>query len=165
MLYSASDNALRIVFSNSSHEHSAKLATCQTFKKRKRRIVGARLAGGSVTETATLLGVSRAAISKVMMAYTNHGKTGESNSGRKPKISETDRRTLQRVLSNNQRTTAIKVTAELNIYLEDPVSTKTFRRELHKSYLHGRAATTKPLITKNNAKMRKHGVMIVKPGL
>jgi biotin operon repressor len=31
------------------------------------QIVGARLAGASVTKTATLLGVSRAAVSKVMM--------------------------------------------------------------------------------------------------
>jgi hypothetical protein len=36
-------------------------------------IVGARLAGASVTKTATL-GVSRAAVSKVMLAYKNHGK-------------------------------------------------------------------------------------------
>jgi len=34
-----------------------------------------RLAGASVTETATLLGVSRAAVSKVVTAYTDHGKT------------------------------------------------------------------------------------------
>jgi predicted transcriptional regulator len=37
--------------------------------------VGVRLAGASVTTAATLLGVSRAAVSKVMTAYTNHGKT------------------------------------------------------------------------------------------
>jgi predicted transcriptional regulator len=34
-----------------------------------------RLAGASVIKTATLLGVSRAAVSKVMSTYTNHGKT------------------------------------------------------------------------------------------
>jgi transposase len=58
------------------------------------RIVGARLAGASVTATAILLRVSRAVISKVLMAYTNHRKAAERNSGRKPKLSEKDRCTL-----------------------------------------------------------------------
>jgi predicted transcriptional regulator len=39
------------------------------------QIVGAHLAGAFVTETATLLGVSKATVSEVMSAYTNHGKT------------------------------------------------------------------------------------------
>ena len=38
-------------------------------------IVGACLAGASVTKMATLLGVSRAAVSKVMMVYTHNGRT------------------------------------------------------------------------------------------
>jgi hypothetical protein len=46
------------------------------------------------------------------------------------------------------------VTAELNINLKGPVST-TVHRELHKSNIHDRAATTKPLITENNANGRK----------
>jgi predicted transcriptional regulator len=38
-------------------------------------IVGVCLAGASVIQTATLLGVSRATVSEVMSAaYTNHGK-------------------------------------------------------------------------------------------
>jgi len=37
------------------------------------QIVCVRLAGAFVTKTATLLGVSSAAVSKVMTAYTNHG--------------------------------------------------------------------------------------------
>jgi hypothetical protein len=37
------------------------------------QITGARSAGASVTKTA-LLGVSKARVSKVMSAYTNHGK-------------------------------------------------------------------------------------------
>jgi predicted transcriptional regulator len=68
-------------------------------------IVGARLAAAFVTATATLLGVSRAAVSRVMMAYTNHGKTAERNSGRKPKLSERDRRTLKRELRATKVTT------------------------------------------------------------
>jgi hypothetical protein len=33
------------------------------------------LAGAFVTKSATFSGVSRTTVSKVMMAYTNHGKT------------------------------------------------------------------------------------------
>jgi len=47
------------------------------------QIVGAHLAGTSVTKTATLLGVSRAAVYKVMTKYTHHGRTSSAkrNSG------------------------------------------------------------------------------------
>jgi hypothetical protein len=38
-------------------------------------IVGGSVAGASVTKTVTLLGVSRVKVSKVMLAYTNDGKT------------------------------------------------------------------------------------------
>jgi len=87
-----------------------------------------------------------------MMAYTNHRKTPSATrtSGRKPKLTERDRRTLKRIVSKNDRTTGTKVTPELSIHLADPV-----RRELHKSNIHGRTATAKPLITENNAKRRK----------
>jgi hypothetical protein len=46
---------------------------------RRGQIVGARLAGACVTKMATLLGVFRAAVFKVVMAYTNHGKTSSAN--------------------------------------------------------------------------------------
>jgi hypothetical protein len=42
-------------------------------------------------------------------------------------------------------------TAKLNIHLEDAVSTESVRHELHKSNIHGKAATAKPLITESNA--------------
>jgi len=85
------------------------------------QIDGAHLAGTSVTKTATLLGASRAAVSKVLTTYTNHGRTSSAtrNRGRKPKLSERDLCTLKRTLSMNHRSTAAKVKAELNIYLED----------------------------------------------
>ena len=77
------------------------------------QIVGARLAGASVTKTVTLFGVSRAAVSKVMMTYTNHGWTSSSkrNSDQKPKLHERDHHTLKRIMSINHRSTAAKVTS------------------------------------------------------
>jgi hypothetical protein len=47
------------------------------------------------------------------------------------------------------------MTAELNIHLEDPVSTITARRQLKKSNIHCTVAIAKPLITESNAQMRK----------
>jgi predicted transcriptional regulator len=46
-------------------------------------IIDARLAATSVAKSATLLGVPRATVSKVVSAYTNHGKTtsAKRNSG------------------------------------------------------------------------------------
>jgi hypothetical protein len=62
-----------------------------------------------------------------MAAYTNHGKTtsAKRNSGRKLALTERDQHSLGRIVSKNHTTTAAQVTAELNIQLEDHVSTKT----------------------------------------
>jgi predicted transcriptional regulator len=121
------------------------------------QITGEHLAGASVKRIATLLGVSRAAGSKVMSAYTNHEKTSSAkrNSVGKSTFTERDRATVRRFVSKNHKTATAQVTAELNIHLEDPFSTKTVQHELHKSNIHGKAAIAKPLITESNAQMRK----------
>ena len=55
------------------------------------------------------------------MTYISHERTSSAkrNIGQKPKLSERDHHTLKRILSINHRSTAAKVTAELNIHLED----------------------------------------------
>jgi hypothetical protein len=60
------------------------------------QIIGAHLAGASVIKTATLLGVLRVTVSKVMSAFTNHAKTtsAKRNSGRKSTLTERNYRTL-----------------------------------------------------------------------
>ena len=92
----------------------------------REQIVGAHLTVASVTKTTTLLGVSRAAVSKVIMAYTNRGKTQSAtrNSDHKAKLRKRGHCTLKGTVSKNYRITAAKVTAELNIHPEDHVSTK-----------------------------------------
>jgi hypothetical protein len=64
----------------------------------REKIVGACLAGTSVTKTATLLGVL-ATIHRVMLAHTNHGKTtsAKRNSGRKSAWRKRDRRALRKI--------------------------------------------------------------------
>jgi predicted transcriptional regulator len=55
------------------------------------QIIGAHLAGASVTKSAILLGVSRATVSKVMSAaYTNHRETASAkrNTERKSTLAE-----------------------------------------------------------------------------
>jgi transposase len=54
------------------------------------QIVGVHLTGASVIKTATLLGVLRATVSKVMLEYRNHGETksAKGNSGRKSTLTE-----------------------------------------------------------------------------
>jgi transposase len=107
------------------------------------KFIGTRLPGASVTKTTTLLGVSTVTVSEVMSAFTNHGKTtsAKRNSGRKSTLTERDRCALIRIVLKNYRTIA-----ELNIRLQDPVYTKSARRELHKFSIHGRAATAEYLI-------------------
>jgi predicted transcriptional regulator len=120
------------VLSDSPYEKNHEMGDLPNFERGQ--IVGAHLAGASVTKTATLLGVSRVTVSKVMSAYTNHAKTSaKRNSGGK----------------------LAQVTAELNIHLEDPVSTKTVQYERHKSNIHSRVAIAKSQITESSAQMHK----------
>jgi hypothetical protein len=48
-----------------------------------------------------------------------------TDSGQKLALTERYCHTLRRIVLKNHSTAAAQVTAELNIYLEDPVSTKT----------------------------------------
>jgi len=82
------------------------------------QIVDTCLAGASVMKQ-SLLGAFRAAVSKVMMSYTNHGRTSSAkrNSGRKQKLSERDHHILKRIVTTNHSSTAAEVRADLNFFL------------------------------------------------
>jgi len=101
------------------------------------QIVGARLAGTSITKTAILLGVSRAAVPKVVTTYTYHRKalSAQRQIGRKPKLNERRRRTLKRIVSKNDRTAGPKSDKQNSIFI---CFHKTVERELHKSSIHCR---------------------------
>ena len=112
---------------------------------KKGQIVGARMAGGSVTKTAELCGVARSTVSKVIKSFEKEGKTTplKQNSGRKQKLFARDRSTFTRIVRKDHKNTAPRITAELNNHFENPVSSKAVRRELHKAGFHRRAAIRK----------------------
>ena len=62
-----------------------------------------------------------------MTAFAKEGKTSslKQNSGRKQKLSDRDRQTLTQIVWKDHKNTALKITAELNDYFENPVSSKT----------------------------------------
>ena len=114
------------------------------------------MAGASVIKTAELLCFSRATISRTMTEFKKRRKTSSnrSNSSRIYKLTDGDRRTLKRIVGRKYRTTAAKVTAELNQNLNSPVSTKTVHRGLNKARYRGRADIRKPLFSTNNIQNR-----------
>ena len=111
--------------------------------------VKGQIVGAAVTNTAELLGFSRATISRTMTEFKiKQGKTSSNrrNPGRTYKLTDKDRRASQRIVGRNHRTTAARVPAELNQYSNSTVSTKTVRRELYKAGYRGRTAIRKPLL-------------------
>jgi hypothetical protein len=112
-LCSARVSALVIVLNDSPCEIIGKWEAWPILKE---KIFGAHLAGASVTKAATSLGVSRATLSEVMSACTNHGKTisGKRNSGQKSTLTERDCQPLRRNVSKNHTTTAAQATGQHN---------------------------------------------------
>jgi hypothetical protein len=107
------------------------------------QIIGSCSAGAPVIKTATLLDVSRATVSKVILAYTNHGKTSPYwNSGWESKSTERDHCTLRKTVLKNDRNTAAQWQQNWIFIFED---------HFHKAYLkwasqiHGRAVIAKPV--------------------
>ena len=86
------------------------------------------------------------------MTYTNHGRTSSAkrNSCQKPKLSERDHHTLNRIVSINHSRWQ-----QNSVFILKTISTKTVWQELHKSNIHGRTAIAEPLITENCTKRWK----------
>jgi hypothetical protein len=62
---------------------------------------------------------------------------------------------LRRIVLTNHSTTKYRWQQNWIFILKTLFPKESLRRELQKSKIHSRAATVKPLITENNAQMRK----------
>ncbi len=92
-----------------------------------------------------------ATVSRVMSAYHHKVRTtsNKSNCWRKRKLSERDVRVLTQTVSKKHKTTVAQLTAELNVHLGSPVSTKCFHWELHRANVHRRAVIAKLSVMPN----------------
>jgi transposase len=113
-----------IVFSSSQREKSENERLVR-FRNRTDRWYAFNWS--TVIKTTTLLGVSRATISKVMSEYTNRGKAtaAKRNNGRKSTLTEKDLRMFRKTVSRNHTTAATQMTPEQNVQFEDSVSRQT----------------------------------------
>ena len=131
----------------SSEEINKKSLKWQIYQTLKRgQTVGTCMAGVSVTKAAELFGVARSIVLKVMTAFEKEGKCCplKPSTGRNQKLPNRDRLTLTMIVKEDHKNTVLKITADLNDDLENPISSKTLWRELHKAGLHRRAAIRKP---------------------
>ena len=122
------------------------MADLSDFKRDQ--IIGAPMSGASVAKTTELFDVARITVSKVMTTFEKEGKTSplKQNPGRKRKLSDRDRRTPTSIVRKDHYNTAPKITVELNDHLENPVSSKTIRRDLREAVFHGKVAIRKPYL-------------------
>ena len=105
------------------------------------------MAGVSATKMVELFGGARSTVLKVMTAFEKKGKTSslKQNSGRKRKVSDRDCWILMWSFRKDHKNTALKTTPELNEHLENPIYSKTVKRQLHKVRFHWRATIRKSL--------------------
>jgi len=112
-------------------------------------IVGAHLAGASVTDSSTYH-VSRAMVSQVTSALHSKGKTSSANgnSGQKRILQGHDIHAL--IARQSRRANADQLTVNFNLGSKQLVSSTTVHRELHGVGYDLRVAVPKPLITPEN---------------
>lgn len=77
------------------------------------------------------------------------------NSDRKSELNDGNRRVSKRIVAKRHKTTASRITSAINTHLQEAVSPKTIRCELHMENTHGRAAILQPFITSCNAVKRR----------
>ena len=58
---------------------------------------------------------------------------------------------MKHTVAQKYKQPLFEITSKMNNHLQDPVSTKTIKRELHAANIYGRVAIRKPLVTATNA--------------
>uniref|UniRef100_A0A8C5P9B6 Transposase Tc1-like domain-containing protein n=1 Tax=Leptobrachium leishanense TaxID=445787 RepID=A0A8C5P9B6_9ANUR len=118
-------------------------------------IVAAQSHGASISKTAEFVKCSRSTVSCIIRTWKCLGTTAtQPRSGRPRKLTERSQRMLRCVVRRGRQLSAESIATDLQTSCGLQISSRTVRRELHGMGFHGRAAASKPYITKCNAKRR-----------
>ncbi|CAI9552801.1 unnamed protein product, partial [Staurois parvus] len=103
------------------------------------------LCNKSIYEISLLLNIPQSTVSGIITKWKQFGTTAtQPQSGRPHKITECAQRMLKRIVC--------RLSVDLQTSCGLKISTTTVHKELHRMGFHGRAAASKPYITKCNAK-------------
>ncbi|CAI9610990.1 unnamed protein product [Staurois parvus] len=113
-----------------------------------------RLCNKSIRDISWPLNIPRSTVSGIITKWKQLGTTAtQPPSGRPRHMTERGQRMLKRTVCRSHQLSAESIAKDLQTWCGLQIST-TVRRELHGMGFHGRAAASKPYITKCNAKCR-----------
>ncbi|CAI9613117.1 unnamed protein product [Staurois parvus] len=100
-----------------------------------------------------LLNIPRSTVSGIITKWKQLGTTAtQPQSGRPRKMTKRSQCMLKHTVRRSHQLSAKSIAKDLQTTCGLQISTTTVRRELHGMGFHGRAAASKPYITKCNAK-------------
>ncbi|XP_034144669.1 uncharacterized protein LOC109614805 isoform X2 [Esox lucius] len=117
-------------------------------------VIGCHLSKQSVRQISALLELPRSTVSAVIVKWKRLGATtAQPRSGRPHKLTERDRRVLNRVARKTRRSSVATLTTEFQTTTGSNVSTRTVRRELTVMGFRGKGARQKLIVP--NTKRRQ----------
>ncbi|CAI9545458.1 unnamed protein product, partial [Staurois parvus] len=115
-------------------------------------VIGCHLCNRSIREISWLLNIPRSTVSGNITKWKQLRTTATRSQSERPrKMTERGQRMLKRIVHRSGQLSAESIAKDLQTWFGLQIST-TVRRELHGMGFHGRAAASKPYITKCNAK-------------
>ncbi|CAI9584142.1 unnamed protein product, partial [Staurois parvus] len=117
--------------------------------------IGERLCNKSIRDISWLLNIPRSTVSGIITKWKQLGTTAtQPPSGRPCHMTGRGQRMLKRTVRRSHQLSAESIAKDLQNWCGLQISATTVRRELHGMGFHGRAAASKPHISKCNAKHR-----------
>ncbi|CAI9612638.1 unnamed protein product, partial [Staurois parvus] len=118
-------------------------------------VIGCHLCNKSIRDISWLLNIPRSTVSGIITKWKQLGKTAtQPPSGRPRHMTERGQRMLKHTVRRSCQLSAESIAKDLQTSCGLQISTTTVHIELHGMGFHGRAAASKPYITKCNAKRR-----------
>ncbi|CAI9618021.1 unnamed protein product, partial [Staurois parvus] len=118
-------------------------------------VIGGHLGNKSIRDISWLLNIPRSTVSGIITKWKQLGTTAtQLPSGRPRHMTGRGQRMLKLTVRRSRQLSAESIAKDLQTWCGLQMSPTTVRRELHGMGFHGRAAASKPSITKCNAKCR-----------